>query len=271
MSFDSLETSIADGKPVRLYLFERGLLKWAYNSSNRDITYEGVLYAGVAISDDGIRQRGVVSADVLKITAQHDLPVAQQFKVVAPSAEIALTIFDLHYSDLLARVRWSGSIAGVNWPSPESCEIRCESLSASMEKTGLRMTYGRPCPYTLYDHRCKASKEARRVTALVSGLTGISISSGIFGAVPAGYFSGGFVEWEIGQGELERRGIERHEGTTLTMLELTHGLSLGMEVHAYPGCDRLIATCDARFNNRLNYGGVPGMPGKSPFSNEPLF
>ena len=83
MSFESLETSIADGKPVRLYLFERGLLKWAYNSSNRDISYEGVLYAGVAISDDGIRQRGVVTADVLKITAQHDLPVAQQFKVVA--------------------------------------------------------------------------------------------------------------------------------------------------------------------------------------------
>jgi hypothetical protein len=44
-----------------------------------------------------------------------------------------------------------------------------------------------------------------------------------------------------------------------------------MIVAAYPGCPRTIAVCDARFANHLRYGGVPHLPGKSPFDGDPVF
>ena len=49
------------------------------------------------------------------------------------------------------------------------------------------------------------------------------------------------------------------------------GLRVGQDVVAYPGCARTIAICQSKFNNAPNFGGVPGLPGKSPFDGTPIF
>ncbi|MDG4870579.1 phage BR0599 family protein, partial [Guyparkeria sp. 1SP6A2] len=43
------------------------------------------------------------------------------------------------------------------------------------------------------------------------------------------------------------------------------GLEVGQEIEVYPGCDRTAATCNAKFNNLLNYGGFDFIPPKGPF------
>ncbi|MGP1665642.1 MAG: phage BR0599 family protein, partial [Rhodanobacter sp.] len=72
-------------------------------------------------------------------------------------------------------------------------------------------------------------------------------------------------------GALERRGIDEHLGKQLRLLGKSDGLLEGMDVKAYPGCQRTSAVCAAKYNNLLNYGGYPHLPGKSPFDGDPLY
>lgn len=271
MSFDSHEISIADGKPVRLYLFERGTLKWGHTSADRNIVYEGVTYRAGGVSDDGIRQSGETSADAFTVKGPASMEVAQLYRTLPPSAQVFLTVFDLHHQELLGRMRWTGSIQAVGWPEPDRCEIVCQSWEAALEETGLRQTYARGCPHSLYDHRCGVNKAAFKVTAILSAVTAVTVSAAVFDGFADGYFTGGFLEFELGGGEVERRGIETHVGAVLGLLDLAVDLAVGMTVSVYPGCNRTIAVCNSKFGNKDNYGGQPHLPGKSPFSGDPVF
>ncbi|MBO8304772.1 hypothetical protein ID033_33140, partial [Pseudomonas aeruginosa] len=78
MSFNSRESSLADGQPVRLYQFSRGAIRWSYNSSDRDITYQNQIFRTVqgGITDNGIICSGDPQSDQFIITAPADLDVA---------------------------------------------------------------------------------------------------------------------------------------------------------------------------------------------------
>jgi uncharacterized phage protein (TIGR02218 family) len=271
MSFDSLETGIATGKPVRLYLFERGVRTWAYCTADRDIEFSGVTYQGVAVMDDGLRQSGESSADMLTITMPADLSFLDQYRYQAPSDEIFVTVRDLHWPDLYGRVRWSGSVQAVRRTSDAEADVICRSWLAMMDEAGLRQCYGRSCPHTLYDHRCLVSRAAFAEMATVTAVSGRSLTAAKFAALDDGYLKVGYVEVSIGDGLLERYGIELHAGGTIALLDLPVAIAAGSVVTAYPGCDRTITTCDERFNNTANYGGQPHIPDKSPFDGNPVY
>ncbi len=272
MSFDTQEKSIADGKPVRLYLFELGgNQRWSFCTADRAITLLGITYRPMAISDDGIRMTGEASADTLKVIAPADLAVAALWRSVPPSDEVFLTIRDTHHglgsTAADADVCWVGSIAGVRWPQDDRCEVICESLSSSMRRPGLRLTYQRGCPHSVYDVECRASRVLHAVQAAITGLDGASIQHNAAGS---GVYAGGFIEWQS-NGRTERRGIDIEAGQKLTLLGGTAGLAVGGLLTLYPGCDGSSTVCNGRFNNMPNYGGFRHMPGKSPFDGDPVF
>lgn len=271
MTFDARETSIQAGQPLRLYEFQRGLIRFRYTNADRAIEFETQTFDPVAISDDGIRQTGEPNADALLIVCPHDLAVAQLFRGAPPAAEIAVIIRDLHFGESEAAIAFLGSIDGVSFPTPGRAEISCQSLAASMRRPGLRLTWERGCPHSLYDHNCRVNRDLFAVPATIQSMTGSTITSGAFDAFADDYFPGGYVEWSIGLGETDRRGVERQVDDTLTLLGGTDGLAVGMEVTGYPGCPRTIAICDSRFDNVPNYGGFPHLPGKSPFDGDPIF
>ena len=271
MRFDQRERSLSDGQPIRLYQFSRGTLRWLYCSADRDIPYQNQLFKAVAISDDGIRQTGEPSADALNITAPWNLDVAQQYRGMPPSSETTLTIIDQHYGAPDAIVSWVGSISGVKWPAPDRCDIICQSLTASFDRPGLNLTFERGCPHSLFDRNCRVNRDLYKTLTIVQSATGAVISSGAFASFPDDYFSGGFVEWHSVSGDIERRGVEKHTGSDLTLLGGTDGIALGHSVTAFPGCTQVMAVCDSRFHNSDNYGGIRHLPGKSPFQGDPIF
>ncbi len=272
MNFDGIETSLASGKPIRLYLFERGAsLRWAYTGPDRDITYQNVDYLRREISDDGIRQSGESSADALTITGPASLAVAQLYRGAPPSDEITLTIRDMHFGDTEALVSWSGSISDVNFPAVDRCEIVCESLAASLQRQGLRLAWQRNCPYALGDRNCKVDMEPLAVPGTVITLDGTTLSATAWAGYPDGWFAGGWVQWPVGGGEFDRRGIESHVGGVLGLLGGTAGLALNQVLTGYPGCSRTIQVCQDKFTNSDNYGGVYHLPGRSPFDGKPVF
>lgn len=161
MSSASRELSLADGQPIRLYQFSRGVLRWSYTSADRNITYNNQVFRSVrgGIGDPGIIQSGDPQADRLVITAPADLEVALLYKGAPPSDEIGLTVFDLHYGEADAWVSWAGSIATVNWPALDRCRITCLSIEASMDAPGLTDVYSRTCTAVLGDTECKVKPQ----------------------------------------------------------------------------------------------------------------
>ncbi|MDH1211147.1 phage BR0599 family protein [Pseudomonas chengduensis] len=273
MSFDSREFSQADGAPIRLYEFSRGVLRWLYNSCDRDIAVSTQVFRTLrgGISDNGIRQSGVSKQDNLVITAPADIEVAQPWRDGRPSAEIYLRVRDMHYGDGEIVSRFTGSIASVKWPRLDSCTITCQDIESSMDRPGLIDTYSRTCTTTLYSLQCGVDRNFHRVETTIQSLDGLAISSGAFASYPNGWFNGGYVEWPIGSGEYDSRHIETHAGSVLRLLGGTAGLAASQAIRVYPGCDFLAGTCNTKFDNLPNLRAVPHMDGKSPFDGEQVF
>jgi uncharacterized phage protein (TIGR02218 family) len=268
MSFDDFETSISGGQAVRLYQLDRSVtVVWRYTNADRAITWGGHVYAPLAISDDGIRISGQATADKLTLTLPALAPVAQLFRGTPPSEEIFLTVYDYDAGAADGEVVWIGSITSVTWPRHDTAEINCGSLSASMQREGLRLRYERNCPHSVYDSECGLQKADWAVPVTVTALDGRAVH--VTGAGALDQFQDGAVEWPR-DGTVELRGIER-AGDGLALFGGTGGLQVGQAVALYPGCDGSRATCNGRFNNIDNHGGFPHMPGKSIFDGERLW
>lgn len=270
MTFDARETSIEAGQPGRLYQFRLGTLAWRYTSADRTIVYADHEFESTAISDDGVRQTGETSADEFMIHVPHDLRIAELFRSAPPAAEIDVTVWDFHHGETDARVAFVGNIRGVRRERPELATLICQSDVASLDRPGLRLGWEKGCTHTVYDIGCGVSPALHFYPAIVVTATGATIEAGAWD-VGDGFFAGGFVEWPIGPGEFDRRGIEKHVGGMLTLIGGAGGIEAGMTVGAHPGCTRSFAICTSRFNNAANYGGFPSLPGKSPFDGDPVF
>lgn len=273
MSFNDQEFSIASGRPVRLYLFERGVQRWGYCTADRNMTYAGVDYRSAPVSDNGRRYTGEPQSDAFEVTVSADNEVAALFRGVGPSSEITLTVRDIHYGAIEsdAPIRYIGSITAVRRIAQDRSKIICQSSDASIRQTGLRMTWGRGCQYELYGRGCWVNRDLFRDDVTIQNMNGTTISNGFFETQPDGWWSGGYVEWPVGPGIFERRGIELHAAGTLTLLGGTDGLMPNQTVTVYAGCNRLINTCHDKFGNADNYPGAPHMPGISPFEGNSLF
>lgn len=271
MSFDSVERSREGGQPIRCYEFTRGPLHFLYTTADRAVTIAQKTFAPTPISDSGITFSGQSASDALTITLPAETEVASMYLGYPPSDEVSIVIWDWHYGEGDYIVSYVGSVYNVKWPTANSCEITVWSLTASLEKPGLRLCWQRGCPHSLYDNNCRVNEQDYLVKGVVQLFTGITVRIPQVSDYPDGWFAGGYLEWEVQAGVLERRGIRQHVGVDLIMLGGVYGLTINETVNIYPGCVRTTAACSGKFNNLPNYGGAPALPGRSPFDGNPVF
>jgi len=271
MSTAAREISIQMGQPIRTYEFTRGPLKFYYTSADRPTTLGVLTFDPIPVFDSGVRFTGQASADPLTITISSSSPISQMFRGVPPSDEVSVVVRDTHYGELDYQVVWVGSILNTRWPAIDSCELTCWSIASSMDKPGLRMTWQRGCPHSLYDGNCKVDASVYKVPGTILDSSGLIVHVSTAGLLAPGWFSGGFLDWTLPSGVIERRGIREHSDTSLVILGGVYGLEVGTAVNLYPGCIRTTAICSGKFNNLDNYGGAPFLPGTSPFNGNPVF
>jgi uncharacterized phage protein (TIGR02218 family) len=271
MSFAVIETSNDGGRPVYLYAFAIGSATFRYTSADTDLTVDGYLWKSVAIEDDGVKLTGDANTDGLTITAPNTIAPVQMFYGTPPSMSIMVRIFHYHEGDSQSVLGYMGELLQVNQPQPGTATLTCGTISASMQRDGLRLGWQRTCPYALFDPlNCKVDKTAFGQQVIVKDVVGSTVEfQGMTGA--DGKFDGGFIQWEHPSRGTEFLGIEQQMGITCEMFGMTDALYYGLKATAYPGCDRTVATCASKFNNLDNHGGVPDLPGKSPFDGDPVF
>jgi uncharacterized phage protein (TIGR02218 family) len=270
MTFDARETSVESGRPFRLYEFRLGVLAWRYTDADRLFTFATEDYLPIAISDDGVRQSGEVQTDALTVTVPFDLPVVKLFRAAPPATEIEVTIRELHVDEAESRIAYIGYVQSMKRPGPERAAFVCQDLNASMDRMGLRLGWERGCPHTIYDESCGVSRALHQVSGIVDSKTALTLTVGAFAALD-GKLARGDLEFSIGGGEVDRRGIEEHVGPTVRLIGGTDGIELGVTVTAVKGCKNIAGYCNSEFSNLPNYGGFPHLQGENPFGGKQLW
>jgi uncharacterized phage protein (TIGR02218 family) len=281
MTTEDRDISNEGGAPIDLYEFVRRSTPtisgvevvnyWRYSSADRDITFDGNVYTGLALSNDGLSQSGEPINDQVSITMPASAAVPQMFTAGPPSDPIQLFIRRTHYGETDAFITWVGNIISVSRASEETTTIICAAVSSTLAVGGLRLRYSKTCPHALYDRDCTINPLDFNVAGLVLGASDALVHVAEFATKPDGWGSGGYVEWVTDDGSAERRSIIAHTGEYVRIIGSAFGVTPGTVMWMFAGCDLTPDTCNNKFSNLANYGGHPYLALTSPFNGDPVF
>lgn len=278
MTFSDRENSNYSGEPVLLYEFTRGnTAVFGYVSADQDIIANNgtsdVTYKAVPISNGGQAQKGTAVTDVFEVKCPVDIEIVQWYRYTPPSDTIYLAVRRFHFGDTQSVIVWLGQVVSVEEGVDGSATIKCQQVSITLKRGGLRMTWQRNCIHALYDRNCTVDKLLYATPATV---TTINVS-GWIGVTPNPpsdwYWNGGILEFDYPglTGVKERRLIESVSGGVVVPYGQLDSYSVGQSLTLYPGCKRTGEWCNSFFNNVDNYGGFEFMPNSSPYSGDSVF
>jgi uncharacterized phage protein (TIGR02218 family) len=275
MTFATLEVSAEDGRPVELLMVSYLTNHWYYTTAEDAIVHDGNTYTPLPIKHDAIESTGDIARSNCTIHVPQDCPVGELFRVQPPSGVVSVTLFVKHVEDAEVKAVWKGRITNVEWSQPWLA-LQTESLFTSLKRVGLRRKYAVQCPLALYvtgHGQCNVSKAAFKVDYVVTSISGATVNCAAAVGAAVDHFAGGFVTWvHAEKGYLEQRMVKSSDASgNLVLTSQPPGLVVGMTISTYPGCDHLPETCHSKFNNSLNYGGMPYIPTKNPFNGSTLY
>jgi uncharacterized phage protein (TIGR02218 family) len=92
-------------------------------------------------------------------------------------------------------------------------------------------------------------------------------SATVFGTLlvqATGWYDGGELRWTSGANAGQTVAVCSWDATTSTLtlfLPALYPIEVGDAVTIRPGCDKIFATCQAKFANAVNFRGFPHVPG----------
>lgn len=265
MSYAAFEISAHAGEPVELYKFSRGLDGWRYTSGDTAFVHLSESYEPYPFSRPEAQQTVEIAKGKLDLKTPIDTPIVAEMLASPLIATIELTVYRRHRGDAEVTEFWHGYVAGMTLDGVEAT-ITCQQTGSWLKRTGRQQPAQRMCPHALFDGRCGLSAAAWGVNGALISAIGAVLVSGTFAAQPNGWWVGGM----ISTGNTLRM-IVSHAADSITLTSGVPGLAAGAAFTVYPGCDHTPATCDSKFGNVLNFGGLPWLPTKNPFAGDSSF
>lgn len=280
MTYTTIESSTAEGRPYYLYQFVEGDQVWRFTSQAIDWTSaaserETITWEAAAISHGDVVQTSEIERGRMELTWPLSHPFARRFLAPLGNTPVTLTIFRGHEQVLGETVaHWKGRVVGAEVEGVRIL-LNCESVFSTLRRAGVRAKYQRLCRHALYGRGCGLDIGFHWQTGTVTAVSGNALTILEAAGQPDGWFRGGVLRFEAQLGF-----ITGHVGTTLTlsrpMLELAAALAapevapetgdpLPVVADIAPGCDLRASTCAAKFGNLANFGGFPEIPGRNPF------
>jgi uncharacterized phage protein (TIGR02218 family) len=122
-----------------------------------------------------------------------------------------------------------------------------------------RNFYQSSCGHTLFDGGCGLAKSAYAANGVATNNSTTQVASAL--AAAADYFSLGTVLFTSGANAGVTRSVRTFAGGLFTLaLPLLAPVKPGDTFTAYPGCDKLKATCEGKFANVVHFRGFPFVP-----------
>ena len=280
MTYTTIESSTAEGRPYYLYQFVEGDQVWRFTSRATDWTSaasegETITWEAAAIAHGDVVQTSEIERGRLELTWPLSHPFARRFLAPLGNTPVTLTIFRGHEQVLGETVaHWKGRVVGAEIEGVRIL-LNCESVFSTLRRAGVRAKYQRLCRHALYGRGCALDIGFQWQTGTVTTASGNALTIPEAAGQPDGWFRGGVLRFGAQLGF-----ITGHVGTTLIlsrpMPEVAAALAtpevdpetgdpLPVVVDIAPGCDLRATTCAAKFGNLANFGGFPEIPGRNPF------
>lgn len=263
-------------EPIELYTLTRGSTNWYYTSFGEDVVYASNTFQSVPIKRSRIETSQEIKKGALDLTVSRRVEFINQFIPGSPTDVFTIVVTRIHVGDTDPSIIYQGRVLNVKFKE-SSATITCQSIQSALRRPGLRRFYQLACPHVLYGGPCGADNIANAVPATLTNVTNRVLTSADFiisidPAFDANHFVGGYVEFNQ-SGLVTTRFITDHDNGsgTITVNLAFFDLTNTDSVTAYPGCDRLTATCSGKFSNINNFGGFPFIPIKNPMNGTPVF
>jgi uncharacterized phage protein (TIGR02218 family) len=125
-------------------------------------------------------------------------------------------------------------------------------------------TFTPECRYDLGGAGCGVNVEALTVAGTVTGVTDNATFSDCTRSETDGTFNYGKLAWTSGANRglaMEVRQWDAVNQTFALWLPMPKAVAVGDGYTVSSGCDKRFSTCKAKFNNAINFGGFPHLPG----------
>ena len=262
MTFASLETSVESGRPIELYEFIIGSSVYRYTSVEQQTSFGGYTWFPRNITRSDPEQASDEQRQQLEISMPSDDEVTSRFIGIVPGQLMTLSVYRFHQGDPEVYLLWTGKITGAAYTeNGAKCTLRGVTTEGAFSRPIPHFKYQSLCNHILYDGNCQVNKESFKFSAVVTATSGNQVTIPGISVLGADWAVGGY----ISSADTDFRLIVGQNGDILTMMLPFHSNPVGVTVDVYAGCDHTLATCNTKFNNRLNYGGYPYVPTKNPF------
>lgn len=151
---------------------------------------------------------------------------------------------------------------------------------AMLGQQALLQTYTPGCRFELGDARCGVDLDALTVAGAVTSVPALDARRAAARRIffdssrteDDGYFALGQVEWQTGRNAGARSEVKSYDKATgqfVLWAPMLHPIEVGDTYTAAPGCDKTPETCISKFDNFVNFGGFPHVPGRDSISQTP--
>lgn len=266
MTYEPYEISEEQSQPVELYTIQLGVSVWRYTSADGPFTISSDVWEPFAISRSPHEQSQEEQDQQIEIKLPGDAPICRRYIATVPGETATVRIERVQALDAALQriVLLDGVVQSVSFEEGgEVAVLSLVTLRSAYSRTLPRDVYSAVCNHVLYDNRCQLAEATYRVTQQVLSVSGNLITINGLNLESDGYWVPGFVE--LTGSVRDFRVILAHTGNVLT-LPLPFSVDpTGELVRVYAGCDHSPQTCQAKFNNLINFGGFPFVPTKNPF------
>jgi len=267
-TYDTLESSLEDSRPLEVFVFALGSASYRFTSAMSTVTLGGLDYAPEAISRGAISQGADERNRNLVVTVPATNSFASQYVDIVPSEAATLSIIRLQRNESptfnTEVLIFKGKVQSVRFPdNGTAAEITCRSIEAAASQNIPRFTFMSLCNHVLFDDACGVASASFTHTGAASSVSAAQMT--IAGLNASGLdVTGGYATPTAGD---DFRLIVAQSGDDITLL-LPFGSDVsGADVQVFAGCDHtLTGDCALVFDNVIEFGGYAFVPSKNIFS-----
>jgi len=239
-----------------------------FTSASANVVYGGVTYLSAAGHIPSTVVTGSdLSVDNLEVAGILNSPAITDADLMSGKWDYAsVLLFEVNWADLTmgARIIRAGTIGQVSTGRATfTAELR--GLMQNFQQT-IGRVYGDTCDAIFGDSRCMFNAASVTTSGSVTSVSdGRTFSSNI--ATTTGLYNFGYITFTSGAnigrgGDVRTYNNVSSSGNFVLQLTMPFPIAVGDTFNAVAGCDKSLITCEAAFNNSINFRGfftVPGM------------
>ncbi len=261
MSYETRDTSIADGMPFECYEFITPIGTFRYTSLTERVELGGEWYEacpGITRTQADINPI-IDSLQTMDFLIPRDDPLAQGFNRRTLPEYCTTRVYRAHWGDDLStefKVEWRGEATGYSY-EPGAFIIATQSiLQAKVQGNQCTIYTQLSCNHRVYDERCGVDKDLHTSETSVTAIdyTKITVADQEFSNVDLSL--GEVINVRTG----ESRTIYEADDGVITVTYPFVDIRVGDAIKLVRGCNNLMSTCILRFDNVKRFLGFRYIP-----------